>query len=376
MRESKLAEKFSYHQTLYSRDKSGSLRVWRVRAIGDEIVVDHGVFDGAISRAIRKATPKNVGRSNETTAEQQAILEADAMWKYKLERKYSLTPEAAQDIVPLPMLAKDFKKAKVDYKANFGVDVQPKLDGVRAIARWEGDRIVLISRGGKAWTAVAHINEAVAKILPKDSEFDGEIYLHGKPFQWITSRAKKAHPDAIQLQYHIYDMPTVDGDDSLTFDQRSNRLFSLIPTYDWPVLKPVETISVYDERTVEKYHDNWVLAGYEGAIIRLRNGLYEYGHRSSSLLKLKKFDDAEFTIIGHRAGEGTEADLVLWVCQNDTSDAVFVTRPKGTHDDRRWLLNHATEFYGKKLKVKFFGRTDDGLPRFPIGEGIRVEEDI
>lgn len=361
--------------TLYTRGKNGELRQWQVSTDGDKIVVTHGVVGGQLVTATRTATPKNVGRSNETTAEQQAVLEAQAMHTFKLERKYSLTIVEAQDVVPLPMLAKDFAKVK---NIQYPVDVQPKLDGVRAIARWEGDKVVLISRGGKLWTAVPHINEALKTILPKGSEFDGEIYLHGKPFQWITSRAKKAHSDSIDLQYHIYDIPTVDGDDSLLWEERITALASIC-TYAQALteaIRFVETFSAADAATVRNYHDSVVKRGYEGAIIRLLDGVYEYGHRSSSLLKLKAFDDAEFTIIGARGGEGIETDLVIWECRNNINSLTFETRPKGTHEDRRALLVKAGAYHGQPLKVKFFGRTDDGLPRFPVADGIRVAEDM
>lgn len=360
--------------TLYTKGKNRELRQWSVTTERDIIVVTHGVIGGQMVEARRKATPKNVGRANETSGMQQAQIEAVAMWNHKVERKYSQTIEKAQEIVPLPMLAKDFTKAK---KITYPVDVQPKLDGVRAIARREGDEVVLISRGGKLWTAVPHINAALKTLLPKDSEFDGEIYLHGKPFQWITSRAKKAHPDSAQLQYHVYDMPTVDGEDSLVWcDRRDTLNRSSIGRYDSP--SPILLVPTVfaQEVLVKRLHDNFVKDGYEGAIVRLLDGVYEYGHRSSSLLKLKAFDDAEFTIVGARAGEGIESDLVLWECRNDINSLTFATRPKGTHEDRRWLLQNAGAYYGQPLKVKFFGRTDDGLPRFPIAEGIRVVEDM
>jgi DNA ligase 1 len=372
---------------LYHKDKTGKLRFWFVIADGDAVQVEHGQVNGSSVSAMRRATPKNVGRSNETTAEQQAVLEAAAMHKFKLDRKYSLTPEEAQDVVPLPMLAKDFKKAK---NIQYPVDVQPKLDGVRAIARWEGDRVVLISRGGKTWTAVPHINKALESILPKDSEFDGELYVHGKPFQWITSRAKKAHEDSGEIQYHVYDFPTINGDDSLTWQGRREAAAMLPNAQErWKhfektddggireVFVRVLTYTAKDAEEVKFYHDTFVQNGYEGAIVRLLDGTYEYGHRSGSLLKLKQFDDEEFVIIGYTQGVGVEEGLVIWACGIEgDSTREFLTRPKGTHEDRAWLYKHADQFVGQKLRVKFFGWTDACLPRFPIAEGIRVEEDL
>lgn len=361
---------------LYTRGKSGETRQWGIITMFDLIIIEHGVVGGQLVLATRKATPKNVGRSNETTGEQQALLEAEAAYKHKVERKYSTTPEAAQDVVPLPMLAKDFNKVK---NISYPVDVQPKLDGVRAIARWEGNKVVLISRGGKVWSAVPHINQELEFILPKDSEFDGELYVHGKPFQWITSRAKKAHPDSTELQYCVYDVPTVAGDDSLPWKDRAAALSgTFYDNISGGTVREVPLFFAESYKDVKRLHDSFVADGYEGAIIRLLDGVYEYGHRSSSLLKMKSFDDAEFEIIGHKSGEGIESNLVIWRCKNDVNNLEFDTRPKGTHEDRAKLLLEAESHYGQKLKVKFFGRSDapQSLPRFPIAEGIRPQEDM
>jgi ATP-dependent DNA ligase len=360
---------------LYTKGKTGEIRRWQVSAEGDKVVIYHGVLGGASVRAERRATPKNVGRANATTGEQQAILEAQSAYTHKIERKYSLTPEEAEDIVPLPMLAKDYKKAK---NTQFPVDEQRKLDGVRAIARWEGDKVVLISRGGKVWERVPHINKELEKWLPHGSEFDGEIYLHGLTLQQITQRVKNLkHPDNKKLQYHVYDMPTVDGDDGLAWKNRSNALDAALDDLTvGNIIQNVETFTVFNADDVIKLHDHFVAEGYEGAIIRLLNGVYEYGHRSGSLLKLKAFEDTEFVIVGHTDGEGIEEGLVKWICKNDRDAQTFETRPRGTHEDRRWLFQNATKFYGRKLTVVHFGRTDGGLPKFPIGKVIRADEDL
>ena len=68
------------------------------------------------------------------------------MHKTILERKYSLTVEAAKELVFLPMLANSWEKCKK--KVVYPVDVQRKLDGVRCMAFWHGDEVKLLSRGG------------------------------------------------------------------------------------------------------------------------------------------------------------------------------------------------------------------------------------
>lgn len=91
---------------------------------------------------------------------------------------------------------------------------------------------------------------------------------------------------------------------------------------------------------------------------------------------MKAFQDAEYTIVGHTDGQGVEKGLVIWTCLDPKSGKTFDTRPRGTHDERRKLFNEAESHYGQMLTVRFMGLTDEGLPRFPIGVGIRAQEDI
>lgn len=69
------------HPTLYHRGKAGGLYSWRVWTEGADILTEYGLVDGEKQIARKTATPKNVGRANATTAEEQAALEAKSMWQ-------------------------------------------------------------------------------------------------------------------------------------------------------------------------------------------------------------------------------------------------------------------------------------------------------
>ena len=137
------------HETLYHKSKTDAIVQWDIWTEGAVICTKYGQIGGKMQTARKTATPKNVGRANATTAEEQAILEAKAMHKKRLDAKYSLTIEDAKKEVFLPMLAGSFDKRKD--KVVYPVDVQPKLDGVRCLAYWDGDSVKLMSRGGKQW---------------------------------------------------------------------------------------------------------------------------------------------------------------------------------------------------------------------------------
>ena len=57
---------------LYQRDKKGKIRQWRVWTEGATIIREHGIQDGKLQQQKTTAKPKNIGKVNETTGEQQA----------------------------------------------------------------------------------------------------------------------------------------------------------------------------------------------------------------------------------------------------------------------------------------------------------------
>ena len=192
-------------KTLYHKSKTGATVQWDIWTEGADIVTEYGQIGGKMQNARKTAIAKNVGRANATTPEEQAILEAKAMHKKRLDGKYSLTIEESNKEVFLPMLAASFDKRKD--KVTYPVDVQPKLDGVRCLAYWDGESLKLMSRGGKQWECSDHIIEELETVLPKGWVLDGELYIHGSTFQEITKLVKKLRPESVNVQFHVYDIP-------------------------------------------------------------------------------------------------------------------------------------------------------------------------
>jgi DNA ligase-1 len=114
--------------------------------------------------------------------------------------------------------------------------------------------------------------------------------------------------------------------------------------------------------------------GYEGLMFRNTEGIYKFKHRSSDLLKIKRFTDSEFEIIGSKDGTGREEGLIIFRCKNE-SGKEFDVRPAGSMEERAKMWQKKDSFVGKLLKVKYQEFTDDGLPRFPVGLHIREEWD-
>lgn len=364
---------------LYHQGKAGSIYSWRVWTEGPDIVTEYGQVDGEKQIARKTATPKNVGRSNATTAEEQATLEATAMHKKKMDHKYSLTVKEAQAERVLPMLAKSFDDRK--NKLKYPVFTQPKLDGVRAFAYWNDDgQLEIISRKGENWRAdgaIEHIARFLENLLPHNQAYDGEIYKHGATFQQNMRLVKKYRAgESEQLTLHVYDVITrtrLEDPFSARLNEVNN-LEMLLTEENHPV-QAVTTTLAENEEAVYNAQANYLAEGYEGAMVRTLNGPYKYGARSFDLLKVKNFLDAEFPIVGHKTGVGKFNGAVIWTIalpDGRTFDAV----PRGTMEQRRQWHDTAKDYYGQMLNVRYFETSEDGIPRFPVGAGIRLPQDI
>ena len=362
---------------LYHKTKLNKTIEWEVWTENNLIFTRYGEENGKKQTTSKLTDPKNIGKSNETTPEEQAILEATAMHKHRLDRKYSLTKEDAQETVFLPMLAHDFEKAK--HKVKYPVDVQPKLNGNRMLAFWDegetGPEIRLISRNGKFYT-LPHIQEALSSFLPTDYVFDGELYIHGESLQNINRLIKKWRPGpngSNRLEYHIYDGFFPDQEE-IKWTERKNTLQNLTRDFE-KIIRSVSTFSVNSEEHVREFEKLFVSQGYEGAIVRLLDGKYRLGFRSRELLKVKSFLDEEFKIVGHHYGSGRASKCVVWKCIQEDKKTFDVV-PKGTFEQRETWGANAESYYGKMLTVKFQNRTDENIPFLPVGLHIRLNEDL
>lgn len=361
---------------LYSRTGTGAINTWEVwldKAGG--VVVRWGQMDGTPQTAVFQCERKNIGRANATSMVEQSRREAISKWKKQLKKKYYMSLAEATGPVEQsrlrPMLAKKLEDRAGKFE--FPVDVQPKLDGVRCLAHLVNGKVQLYSRGGDPYD-VEHIRSALEpNLVDDDVVLDGEIYVHGMSLQNIISLVKRPQEASLQLTYNIYDIVSTTQEEP--WELRKGNLRSWfgwaiedgLPSY----IKRVTSRSASSMDELKTAHDYYVEEGFEGAIIRLKDGIYRFGYRSSDLLKMKEFDDMEFVLVGWDVGKGKFADVPIFRCRVPFNGKLFDVTPRGTDEVRRDLLKQADSMIGKKYTVRYFGLTDEGVPRFPVGIGMR-----
>jgi ATP-dependent DNA ligase len=387
---------------LFKKTSSGKIQEWEISVYKDDkdcgvIQTEYGLQGGKKVRTKEVINQgKNEGRSNSTTPYSQALAEADASWEEKRTRKKYSTDatggESGEKRGRAPMLSPN--KMFDHFKKKIILDnehiLQPKLDGFRCLAFWDGITVELVSRQGKTFTALPHVREALLSWLEghEPCVLDGELWTPTLKFQKIASAIKNNSnpPDyAAQIQYHVYDMPMAKG--------YGDRLDALEEIGKDPsgVIHLIQS-HVFRRRTwdlfyatVKEYEKQCVEEGFEGAMLRTLDCVYEHDKRSQSLLKVKSFKDEEFKVMGFRAakasaviksGEAIPVDMSdllipVLVCKMPKSDLTFEVTAPGTLDEKRDMMKNVKEYIGKQLTVKYFELTDGGVPRMPVAKAFR-----
>ena len=313
-------------------------------------------------------TGKNIGKKNETSVFEQAVSDAQSLWNKKRDAAYTEGKPEKKDPVPLPMLALSFDKRKHNIK--YPCYAQPKLNGCRVLVRKVNeDTIEYTSRKGKKYDTLDHFSPKLLDVLSVGDIVDGEVYVHGMSFQQIVRLLKKWRPESEKLELHLYDK----ADTGLEYQNRLRWLESGLDV-GFPIVI-VETLVASNEADVYKYHDAFVQMGYEGVIIRNKDGLYKFRHRSKDLQKYKEFIDEEFVIVGGKEGEGLHEGCVTFLCDlGDGSGKTFDACPKGTFEQKREMFTNLDSYIGKLLTVRYQERSEDNVPIFPVGIIVRDYE--
>lgn len=359
-------------QTLYKKNSKGGIEEWRIQPILGTIIITYGELGG--KKIVKEFTVsgKNIGKKNETSPVSQAILEAKAKHTKKLKSGYVTSVEDAKaektaDIIEggiLPMLAHEFEKHK--HKIKYPVFVQYKLDGHRCIAIFDSQgKVTLWTRTRKPITSVPHIIKQLENMRLKDMILDGELYNHGMSFEQITSGAKKYSKElSEELKYYIYDIITPDH-----FPRRDTILNELDSIYENPNIYFVPSIRRDTEEEIYESHTRAVEDGFEGVMVRTLDRGYEH-KRSTQLLKVKSFKDAEFPIVGIKEGDDR---TVIFMCQIGVNK-IFGATMSGDKEENQKYLKDQTLWADKLLTVKYFRESEEGIPIFPVG--LRIREDL
>lgn len=352
---------------LYKKTKTGDIQIWKLEVLGNEIVIRYGKEGGKEIISTKECKGKNKGKANETSDFEQALLEAESLWRKQQEREqYKTTKEACDDVLVAPMLAQNindnWKLVKSSFASYLPVAVSRKLDGNRLLVFVdENQNIKYYSRKLVPIPTITHLNTFILQFI-KDNTLclpvylDGEAYIHGESLQTINSLLKRKQPQTEKINFNVYDCFFPD-DSNLDFRARflnqikqNNEKVNIVHSFLAFTIEDINTyLSVFED---EKY---------EGAMIRLIDKPYQAGTRSKYLLKYKRFEDAEFQIVDFKYGKDSFKDCVIWVCKTETGEE-FDILAAGTIKEK--AVENPHQHIGRFVTITYKGLTEKGIPKF------------
>lgn len=216
----------------------------------------------------------------------------------------SINKAVHPDLIPTfkVALANPYNVKRVDFQSGDWYGSR-KLDGVRCICRKEMNTVTFYSRSGKEFLTLDNLANEISKI-GGDFILDGEICMVDKDgnedFQGIMKQIRKKDHQIDNPKFFVFDYLTLEEfDNKVGTKPLTERLlngYDRLPeniNSDMLEFLPQEQLTT-EEQFTEMAKDAEE-AGFEGIMVRKNVG-YE-GKRSHNLLKVKKFHDAEYTVL-------------------------------------------------------------------------------
>ena len=355
--------------TFYRRSSFG-LSTWTLWYEGDTIYYASALSEGGNPQVhLEQVEINQSGRTLQQQIELQMRSRLSRMLDkgYKASREEALAGATNQLGFVNPMLAHPLQKVATPYiSEERPAHVQYKYDGHRClITRTEGN-LLAYTRKGKPVTTIGHILRALDPVIGEGVTLDGELYVHGRPLQHISSLIKREQVESASLSYHVYDVV-----ENQVFSERWASLKSMVERLDTPSIVCVPTRTVVSLDQVYTHFEEARKAGYEGSMLRLDSAGYEDGKRSGQLLKVKTRFDEDFRVVEVFAGKYQIGILKLQL--NDRPGTFDCTAP-GSVPEKQHILANKHLFIGRLVTVEFANKTNDGVPFH--GVAIRFVDEL
>lgn len=278
---------------------------------------------------------------------------------------------------------------KYEGKIKEDVSMSLKMDGIRNSIITVNEITKALSRQGKVIDGIDYILNEYKKLGLTDYFVDGELIRVNKEnlssdenFRLTTKIVNSKSNNKEGLEFIVFDITPMEDyinkKSSIKYKDRLKLMDELIGDKGKHI-KLVEKFGITnDTNIIEEKLNEVVKNGQEGLILNTLNGEYEFGKRPKSLLKVKKFNEADVLCVGINEGDGrlkgTTGSLVCKFIYKGKECNVEVGT--GLSDsDRRTIFNNPELVVGKVITVRYFEVSKDSKNdmyslRFPSWKGM------
>ncbi|KAL7416783.1 hypothetical protein BDY24DRAFT_378239 [Mrakia frigida] len=292
------------------------------------------------------------------------------------------SPSTLDDALPLPTRTPPKLLLAQSYKFDgsgpdpTGYWMSEKLDGIRGY--WDGK--TLVSRIGNVFPAP----DWFLNKFPKDLDLDGEIYLGRGAFSEASSIVRSYNsPRWNELTYKAFDIPS----STRPFEERlallherfgaptgslfgggENSYYGKLEGRRDSVIEVLEHVRCEGREHVAEMLEETQRVEGEGLMLRKPKSLYKRT-RSTDLLKVKTFFDAEALLISYVDGKGKYTGITGSLKCEMACGSTFSVGSGMTDVDRK-----NPPPIGSLISYRFFELSKTGIPRFPTFVGIAVDK--
>lgn len=286
-------------------------------------------------------------------------------------------PDAIEEFNPMlaPNVLPDL--TSLDYP----LFIQPKRDGYRCVYK-DG---TLYTRYGKLFK-----NRNLSRVfagLDKAAQYvlDGELYMHGEPLEKHTE-ILNAHEAPIPptMKFYVFDViPLADWEKQTYSRPYKDRIRDVRVVCNSLIAEPKRIIDVHTEEiqsaseAIEKYK-YYLTNGYEGAMLRDRDGLYRWKRvtiNSGELIKLKPKETVDVKVDKIFEGKGEFKGMAGGFDFTTDNGTTCSVGSGFTLVDRKAMAQNPDRFLGKTAEIAIMGRTTAGSYRDPRFKRWRPDKD-
>lgn len=267
--------------------------------------------------------------------------------------------------------------------------ISRKLDGCRCICYvskvFSDTWVEFKSRQNKTITTLDNLVEPIKEFTknfgPGEYVLDGEVCIMdengNENFHGLMKEVTRKDHTIENPRYNVFDVLTrseFDGEtESPNFTDRLNMMHDLLTPNKNVVLLEQELVT--SQEVLDRWTNKAQELGWEGCMLR-KDAPYKRG-RSKDLIKIKKFQDAEYIVEGiiegtatYNEGGAKEYPVVAALIITHKGNQVKVGSGLSKEQRIGWLQN-PNEIIGKTVTVQYFEETQDSKTneyslRFPV----------